>query len=69
VRDRRIVSLRWRRIDGRTLDVEVRTQAGLYVKELVSGDAGRTRPSVAEALGVAAECAELDVIAVHLDPG
>ena len=67
VRDRRIVSLRWRRIDGRTLEVEVRTQAGLYVKEFVSGDAGRTRPSVAEVLGIAAECAELDVIAVHVE--
>jgi tRNA pseudouridine synthase 10 len=68
-RYRRLISLRWRRIDGRTLEVEVRTQAGLYVKEFVSGDDGRTRPSIAEALGTPAECAELDVIAVHLDPG
>jgi tRNA pseudouridine synthase 10 len=66
-RDRRIVSLRWRHIDGRTIEVEVRTQAGLYVKELVSGDQGRTRPSVAEVLGVPAECEELDVMAVHVD--
>jgi tRNA pseudouridine synthase 10 len=48
------------------LELEVRTQAGLYIKELVSGDGGRTRPSVAEVLGVPAECAALDVIAVHL---
>jgi tRNA pseudouridine synthase 10 len=68
-RNRRLISLGWRRIDGRTIEVEVRTQAGLYVKELVSGDAGRTRPSIAEALGIPAECAELDVICVHLDPG
>jgi len=68
-RPRRLISLRWRRIDGRTIEVEVRTQAGLYVKEFVSGDDGRTRPSIAEALGTPAECAELDVIAVHLDPG
>ena len=68
-RERRIVSLQWRRIDGRTIEVEVRTQAGLYVKELVSGDGGRTHPSVAEVLGIPAECAELDVMAIHLDPG
>jgi tRNA pseudouridine synthase 10 len=68
-RERRIVSLQWRRIDGRTIEVEVRTQAGLYVKELVSGDEGRTHPSVAEVLGIPAECAELDVTAIHLDPG
>jgi tRNA pseudouridine synthase 10 len=66
-RDRQLVSLAWRRIDGRTIEVEVRTQAGMYVKELVSGDAGRTRPSIAEALGIPAECAELDVIAVHVE--
>ncbi len=37
------------------------------MKELISGDGGRTRPSVAGILGVAAECAELDVLAIHLD--
>ena len=67
VRTRRVLSLSWRRADARTLELEVRTQAGLYIKELVSGDGGRTRPSVAEVLGVPAECAELDVIAVHVD--
>jgi tRNA pseudouridine synthase 10 len=64
-RQRRIVSLEWRRIDPTTIEIDVRTQAGTYIKELISGDAGRTRPSVAEVLGVAAECAELDVTAIH----
>ena len=67
LRTRRVLSLSWRRADARTLELEVRTQAGLYIKELVSSDGGRTRPSVAEVLGVSAECAELDVIAVHVD--
>ena len=67
VRRRRVVSLEWRRIDARTLEIEVRTQAGTYIKELVSGDAGRTRPSVAAVLGATAECAELDVIAIHIE--
>ena len=47
--------------------MEVRTEAGLYVKELVSGDGGRTQPSVAGILGADAECAELDVLAVHTE--
>jgi len=67
LRDRQVVSLNWRRVDGRTVEIEVRTQGGLYIKELVSGDSGRTRPSVAEVLGAAAECAELDVMAVHVE--
>ena len=46
--------------------MEVRTEAGLYVKELVNGDGGRTQPSVAGVLGVPAECVELDVTAIHL---
>ncbi len=46
------------------LVLDLRTDAGLYVKEFVSGDAGRTRPSVAATLGVACTCAELDVTAV-----
>ncbi len=66
-RVRQVQSLAWRALDPRTLELEVRTEAGLYVKELVSGDGGRTRPSAAEVLGTAAECAELDVLAIHLD--
>jgi tRNA pseudouridine synthase 10 len=66
VRHRRVRSVAWKSVDARTVEIEVRTQAGLYVKELVSGDAGRTSPSVAEVLGVAAECVELDVTAIHL---
>ena len=65
-RMRRVQSLAWRALDARTIELEVRTEAGLYVKELVTGDGGRTRPSVAEVLGTAAECAELDVLAIHL---
>jgi tRNA pseudouridine synthase 10 len=40
----------------------IRTEAGAYVKELVSGDGGRTTPSFASALGAPCVCAELDVI-------
>ena len=66
-REREVRSISWRPVDERTVEIMVRTEAGLYVKELVSGDDGRTSPSVAEVLGVAAECAELDVLAIHLD--
>jgi hypothetical protein len=44
---------------------ELRVEAGTYVKELVSGDAGRTRPSLAETLGVPCSSAALDVLEVH----
>jgi tRNA pseudouridine synthase 10 len=66
VRPRRVHTLEWRRVDGQTLEIDVRTQAGTYIKELISSDGGRTRPSVAEVLGVPAVCAELDVTAIHV---
>jgi tRNA pseudouridine synthase 10 len=42
------------------------TAAGLYVREFVHGDRGRTKPSVAEILGCRAECAYLDVTNVDM---
>jgi tRNA pseudouridine synthase 10 len=47
--------------------VEVRGEGGLYIKELVHGDDGRTRPSLAGLLGVGAEVTALDVVAVEAD--
>lgn len=44
--------------------LRIRGEAGLYIKELVSGDDGRTRPNLAELLGVPARVTELDVVAV-----
>lgn len=46
----------------------VRGEGGLYVKELVSGDGGRTEPSLAGLLGVGAEVTALDVVAVEGEP-
>jgi tRNA pseudouridine synthase 10 len=46
------------------LEVDVDTAHGTYVKEWVSGDDGRTEPSLAALLGVPAECARLDVLEI-----
>jgi tRNA pseudouridine synthase 10 len=57
-------------ISGSTTDEEhatlvVHGAGGLYVKELVSSDEGRTEPSLAGLLGVGAEVTALDVLAVE----
>jgi len=67
VRRRRVVSVAWRQLGPQDVELDIRAQAGTYIKELVSGDDGRTRPSVAEVLGMPAECAELDVLAIHIE--
>jgi tRNA pseudouridine synthase 10 len=45
--------------------ITVRCEGGLYVKELVSGDRGRTSPSISALLGRDCRVAELDVISVE----
>ena len=45
--------------------VKVHGAGGLYVKELVSGDAGRTEPSLADILDVNCEVTGLDVLGVY----
>jgi len=45
--------------------VEVLGEAGLYIKELVSGDSGRTHPSLAEILNKKAHVTSLDVTQVE----
>ena len=47
--------------------VEVTCDAGTYVKELISGDEGRTKPSLSTLLGIPAAVTELDVLDVALD--
>ena len=42
----------------------IRCESGLYVKELISGDEGRTKPSLSELLGTEVQVKELDVIGV-----
>ena len=42
----------------------IRAEAGTYVKELISGDGGRTKPNVAELLGTDAKCKKLEVIGI-----
>jgi tRNA pseudouridine synthase 10 len=53
--------------DGNEATVELHTEGGLYVKELVSGDEERTDPSLAGELGVGATVEELDVLAVEAE--
>ncbi|WP_081927073.1 tRNA pseudouridine(54/55) synthase Pus10 [Halobellus rufus] len=45
--------------------VEIHGAGGLYIKELVSGDEGRTEPSLAGLLGIDAEVTALDVVGVY----
>lgn len=49
------------------LELRVQCQHGTYVKEWISGDEGRTEPSLAGLLGVECRCAQLDVEEILTD--
>ena len=63
-RKRAVLSIGWKRKSAKSFDLIVKGSAGLYIKELVSGDGGRTKPSVSEILNVPAKVKELDVIKI-----
>ena len=67
VRERYIYKLKVKKLSAKEALLEVRTQGGLYVKELVSGDEGRTVPNVAALLENPAKITKLDVLKVILD--
>jgi len=47
--------------------VRVRSAHGTYIKEAISGEGGRTTPSLASLLDVRCECRELDVVNMFED--
>jgi len=49
--------------------MKIRCQGGLYVKELVTGDEGRTEPNVSKIVDAKAEPLELDVLNVSVKGG
>ncbi len=63
-RVRMVYELRATKIGPRLIELLIRCQGGLYVKELITGDEGRTTPSIADTLGINAEPIELDVLDV-----
>ncbi len=62
-RERWIRILEWQQ-DGSDWLILIRSAHGTYIKEAVSGDEGRTKPSLSELLGAACACIELDVMAI-----
>ncbi|MCW3995660.1 MAG: tRNA pseudouridine(54/55) synthase Pus10 [Candidatus Bathyarchaeota archaeon] len=67
VRERYIYKVKVKKVSLKRALLEIRCQGGLYVKELVSGDDGRTQPNVADLLGNPAKTLKLDVLNVIME--
>ncbi len=65
IRKRSVKSIKYKQINKKTIELKVEASSGLYIKELVTGDNGRTKPSVSEILNVKAIPKDLDVIKIE----
>jgi tRNA pseudouridine synthase 10 len=65
VRTRRVVAARVVEATEGRFTLDIRTEAGTYVKEWVEGDDGRTVPSLTSLTGVPLKVEFLDVLEIH----
>jgi tRNA pseudouridine synthase 10 len=65
IRKKQVIEVKLERKDAKIIEGLFKVQGGTYIKELISGDDGRTQPSLSSVLGLQCTCIELNVIAIH----
>ncbi|MHA1586597.1 MAG: tRNA pseudouridine(54/55) synthase Pus10 [Candidatus Heimdallarchaeota archaeon] len=65
VRIKTVYSVSIKKLAEREIEAEIIGEGGLYIKELISGDDGRTKPSFSSILDCQAKCIQLDVVYLH----
>jgi len=63
-RQKEVVIEKVSKVNDKEFVLTLRTSHGTYVKEFISGDNGRTVPSISSILGVNCSCALLDVVKI-----
>lgn len=63
-REKYIYDVKVKKLSPKKAEMKIHCQGGLYVKELVTGDDGRTKPNISEILENKAEPIKLDVLNV-----
>ena len=64
VREKQIYDCNIESIDGSMATLTLEAESGTYIKELVSGDDGKTKPSLSELIGTPCNVTTLDVIEI-----
>jgi len=64
IREKKIFRVEGKFIKPNVSEFIVEAQGGTYIKELISGDNGRTTPSFSDIFGFSLECKKLDVIQI-----
>ncbi len=63
-REKYIYETKVKKLTPKIIEMQIRCQGGLYIKELITGDMGRTKPNVSELLKTRATPISLDVLDV-----
>lgn len=64
LREKKVFGIKVKIVHENLLEALIKCEGGLYVKELVEGDNGRTNPSLSSVINKELKCLELDVIYV-----
>jgi tRNA pseudouridine synthase 10 len=64
IREKTIKILSAKKINENEFELVLETSHGAYVKEFISGDDGRTKPSISSFLGTNCVCKQLDVLEI-----
>jgi len=65
IREKKVFRVEGKFIKPDVSEFIVETQGGTYIKELISGDNGRTTPSFSDIYGFSLECKKLDVLKIY----
>lgn len=64
-KNKKVKSIKWKRINNKRYQFEITAESGLYLHELVTGDGGRTKPSISQILGNQAKLKEFDLVGLE----
>lgn len=65
IRKRKVKKISVKSLGDKKLELKIKGEAGLYIKELITGDDGRTEPSIATLFNNKVKSIKLDVIKIH----
>ncbi|UCG70054.1 MAG: tRNA pseudouridine(54/55) synthase Pus10 [Thermoplasmata archaeon] len=69
IRKRMVIDIGIEVVDKKKAIFKITGESGIYVKELIHGDEGRTNPSIADYIKAKCEIKSLDVIKIHDESG
>jgi tRNA pseudouridine synthase 10 len=64
IRKRRVYDIKIKKLKPKKVEILILCQGGLYIKELITGDKGRTNPNISDLADNPAKCVEIDVLKI-----